>query len=231
MNRAEMLAELRDVLNDSATNGVWATTTLLGYLSEGQDKFCEETGYFTDISNFTLTLQTGVAMYAIPDRVIQIIDIWNGATKLSKVLTGEDYDDAGYGWNISTTGMPIQWRTDQETGLVSLSPTPTATENGEILTLQVWRYSRYDLAGLGAVPVGGGAAPPAEPEIPSRFHRACIEWAAYKAFNHHDMEAQDPVKAKDHYALFRSYVADGRQSLIRRQNIESRVGTNAVYRA
>jgi hypothetical protein len=229
MNRAEMLNELREVLNDSSHNSAWLTATLLGYLAEGQDKFCEETGYFTDISNYTLTLQTGVAMYAFPDRIIQLIDIWNGTKKLSKIFTGEEYDANGYGW--SGTGVPTQWRTDKETGFIALSPTPTVAENGTILTLQVWRYSRYDLAGVGAEPVGGGTAPPAEPEIPSRFHRACIEWAAYKAFNHHDMETQDPVKAKDHLDAFRMYVADGRRSLIRRQNIESRVGTNAAYRA
>ena len=34
---------------------------------------------------------------------------------------------------------------------IKLTPTPTVAENGTVLTLQVWRYSRYDLAGLGAV--------------------------------------------------------------------------------
>ena len=69
MTRAEMLAELRSVLNAVGTNRSWADTTLEGYLAEGQDKFCEQTGFFTDLTNFTLTLRTSIAVYAIPDRV------------------------------------------------------------------------------------------------------------------------------------------------------------------
>ena len=231
MTRAEMLAELRSVLNDSTTNGKFAEARLLRFLAEGQDKFCEETGYFTDLANFKLTLQTGVAVYAIPARVIQILDIWDGTRKLAKVSTGNIYttQDALYGYT-EATGVPTHWQTDLATGSVQLFPTPTAAENGDLLVLQVWRYSQYDLAGDGAVPEGGGDAPDAEPEIPSRFHSACVEWAAYKAFNDHDMETQDPVKAADHLASYRLYVADGRAALQRIQNQETRIGTCPAYR-
>lgn len=221
MNRAEMLAELREVLDE--TSSAWQTPTLLRYLAEGQDKFCEETGFFTDLTNYFLTLQTGVSVYAIPDRVIQVLDIWNGTTKLEK----EDNTSDPVAGN---TGMPASWRTDQETGIISLYPTPTAAENNAVLTLRVWRYSRYDLAGNGPIPVGETIAPPAAPEIPSRLQRACIEWAAYKAFMHHDMDTQDPVKAKEHLIAFNGYVLDGRATLRRRHNTEVRVGFDSAYR-
>ena len=228
-----MLAELRYVLNAVGTNRSWLDTTLEGYLSEGQDKFCEETGYFRDITNFTLTLQTGVAVYDIPDRIIQILDIWDGLRKLSKILTGSAavyYDDSTFPFYTDATGNPTMWMTDEETGVIKLSPTPTVTENGKVLVLQVWRYSLYDLAGDGPVPEGGGVAPPAVPEIPSRFQRACIEWACYKAFNHHDTETQDPVKAVDHLNSFNAYVSDGIKALRRYQNQETRVGSDPAYR-
>lgn len=226
MTRAEMLAELRDVLNAAGVDTTWTDTQLLGYLSEGQDVFCERTGYFTDISNFSITLQTGVAAYAIPARVIQILDIWNGSVKLKKVETNEVNSIT----EAAATGLPSMWQTDRETGVITLWPTPSADYNGDTFVLQVWRYSQYDLAGDGAVPEGGGPAPDAEPEIPSRFHRACIEWAAYKAFNHHDIEKQDPVKASDHLMSFRLYVDDARVALRRVMNIETRVGSNPAYR-
>jgi len=218
MTRAEMLASLRRVLNAVGTDRTWLDTELERYLAEGQDKFCEETGYFRDISTFTITLQTGVAVYAIPDRVIQIMDIWDGLRRLGKIATGSEpvYSASQFfDFDTDATGSPTAWRTDKETGVITLSPTPTATENGDVLVMQVWRYSLYDLAGDGAVPEGGGAAPPAEPEIPSRFHPACIEWAAYKAFNHHDTETQDPVKASDHLASFHVYVEDVKAALRR----------------
>jgi len=232
MTRAEMLAELQTVLNDATTGGAWSTTTLLGYLAEGQDKFCEETGYFRDRTNFSITLATGVAVYDIPDRVIQILNIWDGTRRLGKVLTGDDTSDSDTEWTFDTTqpGTPRLWQTDQETGTITLYPVPTAADNGDVYALQVWRYSRYDLAGDGAAPEGGGDAPDAEPEIPSRFHRACVEWAAYKAFMHRDVETQDSIKAADHLNAFKMYVSDGVTTLRRYQNQEVRVGTNPAYR-
>lgn len=225
MTRAELLAELRDVLNVQGANVTWRDTTLLGYLSEGQDIFCEKTGYFVDLSNFTITLQTGVANYAIPDRIYQILEIWDGSRKLGKVLQGSEpvYDE----WPMTVpneTGTPRYWQTDKETGVITLTPTPIADDNGDIYQIQAWRYSLYDLAGKDE----DGAD--AQPEIPSRFHRALIEWAAFKAFSHHDMEAQDPVKASDHYAMFKMYVTDAKYAFRKYHNMETRVGTNSAYR-
>ena len=213
MTRTEMLAELRFVLNASGSESDWQDSTLLGYLSEGQDKFCEETGYFVDLSNFSITLSTDVAVYTIPDRVIQILNIWDGTRKLGKLDTGEEF----YG-DVSA-GDPQMWRTDTETGSVTFDRAPTATEDGDVFTLQVWRYSLYDLAGAGA-----------SPELPSRFQRACIEWGCYKALSHHDVETQDPVKAADHLRTFKEYVVAGTVAMRRYHNIETRVGTDPAYR-
>jgi hypothetical protein len=223
MTRAEMLAELREVLNDSTANGVWGDTRLLAYLAEGQDKFCEDTGFFVDDTNLTITLVSGTHSYAVPTRVIEIIDLWSGTRRLSKIQTGDSYiSDEEI---VVTAGTPQWWQTDQRTGYVRVWPTPTAAEAGTVITVQAHRYSLYDLAGDGATP---GVA--AAPELPVRLQRACIEWAAYKAFNHHDMEAQDPVKAADHLRMYRSYVTDGRALFRRGHGIEARVGFDSVYR-
>ncbi len=212
MTRTEMMSELLEVLNDASIDGMFTDTTLYGYLSEGQDKFCEDTGYFTDLSNFSLTLQSDVAVYPIPDRIVQILDIWDGTRKLCKVLTGEVVQ-------VSQEGPPASWQTDQETGVIKLFPTPTSEEHGDKLVLQVWRHSLEDLA-----------VAENDPEIPPRFHRACIEWASYKAFSHHDMETQDPVKAADHKAAYESYAREGKKALRKYQNQETRVGSDPAYR-
>lgn len=213
MNRARMLAEAKEVLNDAEVDGVIGEQTLLGYLAEGQDEFCERTGYFRDKTNFSITLATDTSEYSIPDRVYQIIDIWDGTSRLEKVLTGETIEES------SAAGPPNRWQTDTETGQIKLDPTPTSDENGDTLTLQVWCYSLIDLAADGG-----------EPEIPSQFHRACIEWAMYKAFNHHDMETQDPVKAADHYASFKHYVRRGKRAFRNYHNQQTRVGTDQAYK-
>ena len=227
MNRNQMLAELKTVLNEASVpaGSGWADYTLLGYLSEGQDKFCEDTGFFSDVSTFTITLEAGVSAYEIPDRVIQIMNIWDGARKLGKVLTGEtrteNGDDNYYPATVAV-GTPAAWQTDKETGVLVLTPTPTADDGGDVYVLQVWRYSLNDLA-------DSTAAGPNEPEIPNRFRRACIEWAAYKALNHHDMDTQDKVKARDHLLAFEMYVYDGRVALRRIQNEEVRISCDRAY--
>lgn len=303
-----MLAELREVLNAyGSTIASWSDARLLGYLSEGQDKFCEETGYFIDKTNYSITLVAGTRIYSIPDRIIQILEVWDGTRKLDKELTGEVFD------GTIAAGDPAKWATDQETGDIEFDREPTADEDGDSFVLRVWRYSRYPLnrmtstitlagslhAGdvitatvndvayaytvLGTegtltavatalaavidaaatlvstasgqvvsisaadlsvstvttVAVSGAGATvtataadtySASPEIPSRFHRACIEWAAYKALNHHDAETQDPVKAKDHKdAFYDEYVADGITFFRRYHNIETRVGCDPAY--
>lgn len=232
MTREAMLTELRDLVDESATDAKVREATLLSYLAEGQDKFCEETGYFRDIANYTLTLQTNVAVYAIPARAIQVLDIWDGTRKLGhfeerdRAAVATDWDPAQA---VSATGKPNAWQTDRTTGYVTFDKTPTAAENGTVLTLHLWRYSRYALDD-DAVPVQPSGTTTAEPEIPNRFHRACIEWAAYKVFMHHDKEIQDPVKASDHLAAFNAYVLAGKVALRRYQNLETRVGTNSAYR-
>lgn len=227
MDRATMLAVLREVLNDSSTSfNSWSDARLLMYLAEGQDKFCEETGYFRDASSFKLTLVSGTSGYAIPDRVIQVMDIYNDKKKLGKILTGQDYDlESGSDLSEADPGMPQQWRTDLDTGLIELYPTPGDDQAGSQLTLRVWRYSQFELTDDDI----DGEDTPAAPEIPSRFHGAPIEWAAYRALNHHDEETQDPVKAREHYANFKMYCTDGLDHFRRRHNVETRLSVNPQY--
>lgn len=212
MNRTQMMSELLQVINDSEVNGIWPQSTLWEYLAEGQDKFCEKTGYFKDLTNFTITLQTGVAVYDMPARIIELQDIWDGTRRLIKIPTGDRYD------GDATAGDPQYWTTDEATGVIKLYPTPSSDQNGDSFVLQVWRYSQYDLAEATR-----------DPEIPARFQRACIHWAAYQAHTQHDMEQEDPIKAEDHLNKFNMYVRDGKRALRRIQNQEVRVGTDPAY--
>lgn len=227
MTRAQMLTELGEVLDESTVQNAWTESTLLGYLAEGQDEFCEQTGFFVDNTTHTITLATGVAVYDIPARVIQILDIWDGTRRLGKFQESDrnqlkpDWDPAV---ESTLTGRPQRWQTDGATGSITFDRAATAAEDGDTLQIRAWRYSIYSL--------DDETAPtnPAEPEIPFRFHRACIEWAAYKALMHHDEEQQDPVKARDHFNAFEDYVRKGKRAMQRYHGLETRVGTSPAYR-
>ncbi len=212
MDRDTMLARLRAVIDDVVSSYNWSDATLLTALAEGQDVFCEETGFFRDKTTHTITLETGTRIYAIPDRIIQVLDIWDGLRKLEKM-------DADSSITSVASGDPAAWRTDYETGKIEFDREPTATENGDSFALYVWRYS--------ATALDAGNA---EPEISSRFHQAPIEWAAHILLDDHDMDYGDAKKAADHGKNFWRYVKAGQRAMRKYHNIETRVGTAPAYR-
>jgi len=309
MTRSELLAELKQVLRETAYDAAWGDTLLLRYLAEGQDKLCEETGFFVDAQNYTVATQAGVASYALTStRIISVLDVfdadgtrlqhfneedryldrgldrssyqvrprtatlvtsgtaqagttstvtlaatssasndaYNGMTikftgALPSGILGQQHVIADYDGTTkvatlygtlsvaptseseyvieqvveSDTGQVGYWQADYENGFIKLLPTPNTTQT---LTLRVWRYSRTALDATGG-----------EPEIPVQFQRACVEYAAYKAMMHHDMEQQDKVKASDHYTAFKLYCAEGKKAKRRHRSEETVFRPSPVY--
>ena len=220
MTTTEALAELKNYLRETTYDAAWGDDLLTAYMSEGQDKFCEGTGYFFDFSTNTITLVADQDSYDVPSRTIEIQDIWNGTKRLQK-FREEDRGLRELTWNpsnpINRTGTPYGWQTDRTTGKITLDATPTSVEAGTVLTVSVWRYSNNPLTTSDVI------------EIPLQFQRAIIEYAASKALMSHDMEQQDKVKAGDHAALFREYVRDGKRAMQRFHGQETRVGTDQSY--
>jgi hypothetical protein len=225
MTRGEMLAELRTVLDDESGRPKWGTSLLLGWMAEGQDIFCEETGYFVDFTSHTLDTVVDQSLYSIPDRTIQVLNIWNGNVKLAHVQEYMKTYPAQSNQSITfnpDSQTPYAWQADQESGAITLIPTP---QEAITLNLHVWRYPEFSLDDTDV----DGSGTDAEPEIPARFHRACIEYAAYKAYSNHDAETGDTMSAKDHYAMFRQYVSAGKKARRRFISRETKVGGNSAY--
>jgi len=226
MTRREMLDELRGKIDDTSGRPKWTTGELLGWMAEGQDKFCEDTGFFTDVSSFSLTTVIGQAVYDISERIIEVKDLWRGNTRLGKYqeymkTVGYPTSNAVF-FNPNQADVAYYWQADEETGVLTLYPTPTTVET---LTMRVWRYSKFSLDSNDV----DGKGLNAEPEIPFRFHRACIEWAAYKAYSDHDAEKGDAMGAKDHLEAFKAYVSDGKKAIRRRQSEKTTVNGNPTY--
>lgn len=210
MTRDELLAEFREAADDSVAPYAWGDPRALHMLSEGQDKFCEETGYFTDSSTYEITTVAGVVDYDLDPRIIEVLEVWDGQRKLGKF----SQTDRPLASTLGEPRLPQHWQADRETGKLTLNEPPLADL---VLTLRVQRYSVTPFYKSG------------NPEIPARFHRAMVEYAASKAFNDHDRERQDPVKAADHKANFDDYCADGRKALARREGFQPQVAPNPAY--
>jgi hypothetical protein len=226
-----MLALLREVIDDAGLDKFWSDATLLGYLAEGQDEFCERTGYFRDFTSYSVVLAEGVSTYAIPDRVLEITNIWDGTRRLGK-FQEQDRGKMSPDWtsteSLPRTGTPRAWQTDRNTGSITFDSVPTAAEEGKVLTLSAWRYSLFALDDNDVDPEVPDTT--AEPEIPARFHHALIEWAAFKAYSTHDAEKQDKIKARDHENSFFGYASRGKRQFQRHHGEEVRVGISPAYR-
>lgn len=192
MTRAEVLAELREVLNDKVQPYGWSDRRLLYFLSLGQDQFCKDTGFFRDHTTYTISAEAGTASYAINSRIIEVREVWLNGAPIQKF--------AGVAPSISAA-QPFAWQTDLEPGKLSLYPTP---DTACTLELRVWRKSITPFSTSGNL------------ELPDDLHLAPVEWAAHLAFMDHDRELQDPVKSADHKTRYdKIYVPQGKQAFRR----------------
>lgn len=226
MLRTELLAELQNVTNIATSGGILSDAVLMAYLAEGQDKFCERTEFFKDFVTFNIVTTVDAAAYTIDPRIIEIDglfdaanNVWLGRTteQLQRYPTVDDRYPVQFNDSTEDTSY---WQVDQESGIVTLVPTPTTIRT---FTLRVWRYP------LVALDHQTNGSYDTEPEIPAKFHRAMVEWAAYKVFMHHDMEVQDPVKAADHLAAFDQYIRDAATYFRRLTRKEVGIGFDPAY--
>ena len=215
----QLLKELKHVLYESPYDGFWTDSMLLGYMAEGQDRFCEDTGYFVDPQTYTITTAVDTQSYPISSRIIRVMDVYDAGRPLRRYE-----EQSKEGWQNpqlfeyqSNTQRVWGFQTDFAPGYVTLWPIP---QDVRTLTMRVWRYPLKHLCESGVN---------TEVEIPSQFARAIIEYAAFKAYNHHDQELQDMLKASDHFAAYQYYVDRGEESFRRLRGAEMRVGPSPVY--
>ena len=218
MNKREMRANLRSLIDDMVEPYGWEDLTLDRYISEGMDKFCEDTGYFVDFKNFPIVTIVDEPDYDFTtDRIIEVLDLWNMDTGLKLTQFGEDNRPEYIPSLDVQQTVSYGWQTDQTTGMITLFPTPKIVSN---LKARVWRYALVSFEDM---------TEDATPELPSRFHRAPIEYAAGMAYTHHDRERADLPKARDHFNMYAQYVVDGKKAFQRVRAAHPRLVPNQIY--
>lgn len=215
MTRAELLYEARFVIDDAVEPFMVSDDTLLRWLSEGQDKFCERTGYFRDASTYSVTTVADTKSYAISDRIVELHTILRADG--SEVPRKRMSDLITY---AEQTGEPVFWFSDDETGKISFYPTPDA-EYVYTLTCHAMPSKPLNAKTNGTCTE--------DPAIPERFHSALIAWAGFKFYSVHDQEIQDQKKAADHYGEYRLLVSEGRSAYTTIHGTEAGLAPNQGY--
>jgi len=197
MTRAEILAELREMVSDTRAPYGWSDVRLMNFLSLGQTQFCKDTGFFRDSTNYTLTTEVGVSTYLLDSEVIKVLALSYAGSTLTEDVRSSLFDSAC---------TPFAYRTDLDTQSLTLLAPADAVYT---LDMVVWRSARVPFNHKNGNSYDGAL------EIPEDFHLAPVEYAAYKCFGDHDRERQDPVKAADHLANFKRYTVEGKRAFRR----------------
>lgn len=139
MTRAEMVQELRSLVDDMAQPYRHTETSLLLRLTEGEDLFCFKTGFFLDNTNYTITTTAGTKTYALPSRFLRIYEVWGVDARLTQFKQG----DRPFAVGLSTENTtPQHYQLDQASGYLTFYEPPTA---GLVYTLRGHRKSRSPL--------------------------------------------------------------------------------------
>lgn len=216
MTRAEMLARFRKLVDDTVVPYALSDADALNLLAEGEDILCEETGFFLDFTNYTITTVVGTNKYALDARIIEVRDIWDGSRRLLNIQecdrpmnVGDDYSTA-----ISSPDV-YHWQADRESGYITFYETPTSVKT---YTMHVWRRPRTRLdATLG------------EPTLPVSLQAGCMEWAAYQYYSIHDLEMENKGRGEEHYARFRQYVSKGKREFHRVHRTNIYLAPSSLY--
>lgn len=216
MKILDLYKELNHLLYESAYDGAWPKAMLMRYLEEGEDQFCRDTGFFVDPTTYSVTTEEGETSYLLDSRIIKVMNAYVDGRELGRFEQQDVVPAIPAALQVEDR-HPRFFQTDHHLGHITFWPTP---DDAFTVNLRVWRRSRIPLC---------QKFEHDEPEIPAHLHRALVEWAAYKALNHHDMELQDPIKAADHFAAYMNYVERGRDAFWQLRGAGHRVGPNPAY--
>jgi len=223
--RNNILRDFSDQIAGTSDN-LWSNTTLLRYIKDGERRFARQTLCIRDSGTPAITqirLRTGVVKYALNKAVFAVLsarydtdtfDIQRSGHALVSQFTPPEFltYDPSTGFNAQP-GRPIAFYTDEMLvlapgGQVTLSvyPPPSATEDGKILNIRTIRYPQtiYTVDNLNA-----------ESEIPEDYQLDCLEWAAYRALRHFDVDAGASAPADHHKDAFEAAVLLARKELKR----------------
>lgn len=197
MTRAALVAEWRKTVGDTVIPYKWDDDMVISALAEGQDVFCEETGFFTDFTTFTQVLTPGTTKYVLDSRIIKVLEVWYGTTRLSPFIQiNRPVSDT------LASCDPYAWQSDQEIGYLTVYPSPISAIT---LAIRAQRYALYSLTHQTA------GAYDKNPEIPERCTRGLIHYAAAMWYGWRDRDEQNHPEANTHMGKFKYYTDRGRR--------------------
>ena len=221
MNLSELLDELRNnILRDTSSavtdveeDQLWSDAALVRYINDAQNKFARRTRCIRDSTTakvVEIELEEGVEYYPMHASVIGVMTASTATTPLRRTMEGTlngapaDIAAGTYAPMRGAQGAPTWFSTDDAVRTLRIIPIPDAASAGTIVRLRVERLPLNQLDVK--VPTG-------VPEIPVDYHIDMLEWAAFRAYRNHDVDAENTQKANSHRAAFNTAVDEVKRDI------------------
>lgn len=194
MTLAELIAECRRVLDDRKAPYQWDDDFLVASLNRAEAMAARGGLLLKDYSTASVcqsSLTNATALITLHTSVFRIERaILDGYSVPLDLRTLLEMDEIFPGWEDADRSLPTHLITDIETGKVRPHPLP---DGNYTLNMTVYR-----------VPVTAMSAMTSSPEIEDLGgnHRALTHFVVSEAYEDHDSDRYDPVKAADHRATF-----------------------------
>lgn len=224
MKLEELLDELRvNILRDDSelasgpSDELWTDETLVRYINDAQQRFARRTLSLRDATTpevVEVPLAAGTATYVLHKSVLAVVsaryntdsyDLTRVGRAVLAVVRPEDnlWFDAN---NVSsmTPGRPLAVSTDESMDvdskavMLTVYPTPSATEEGNIIYLRTARLPLDDFT---------IDKPQAVCELDDTYQLDMLAWAAYRALCNSDIDGHS-AQAKDHEQRFNTAIAE-----------------------
>jgi hypothetical protein len=187
---------LEDYLDTTAGDAVGelSVSVLNRYINEAEQEACKRWDIIYDVSTSAvceITAADGTRAYALHPKTTKIAQAVftpaaGTAARLTQVTYSELIDYAGATW---ATGKPTYFAVRDRK--LYLYPVPGTAEDGQTVSLEVWRLPLNDLA-LDTDTF----------EVDEQYQPDLLHWAAYRARSRRDEELGDPQGAGFHLGNF-----------------------------
>jgi hypothetical protein len=234
MNLGELLQELREnILHDrshrvsGAEDRLWSDATLVRYIDEAQRRLARQGLVIRDGSTPDVTVvavEPNVAEYVLHPSIIAVLSARLQDARVDLTRTGHSVlsgyaspDHQAFDTSMLADlppGRPFAYTTDEQISMTEtesfdapvlrLFPVPS-----EAATLRL-RVVRNPIEQLRTTNLR------AIPEVPSDYHLAMLDWAAYLALRIADVDAGMPGRAMEFRATFEATVTEARRLALRR---------------
>ena len=218
MNGTTLIAEFRDLSQDTVEPYLWDDTFVLGKLNEAEREAADRARLLFDETTeaiVDIAVTAGTATYATSPMIIDIVRAFlvvDGESSPLHLYDRHELDRLRDDWRAeSDTPTGLVW--DGARVTLNRVPSVDGTIHLEVHRLPAASFTTST-----------------SPEIPAVHHQELVSWALFRAFSVPDADGANPALADKYLARFERYFGRKRGANLRRSQRANKPHVNKAWR-